>query len=293
MTMLKNIIKLIRVKQWIKNFFIFLPLIFSGEFTELNLIIKSLIAFFAFSFAASSAYILNDLKDAESDVKHPKKKFRPIAAGTISKLEAKILYVLFFGSAVGLGILISWYLVSIVVVYLALNILYSFYLKNVPIIDLLALSLFYVIRVIAGAVTIAVLPSSWILLVTFFASLFLGAGKRYSELTNVGTGSRKVLENYSIEFLSYMLTLSSFSTILFYAIYTTTKNFYFELSIVFVVTGFLIYFFNLYRNNIAEDPVALLLKNKYLILCLGIWLIYMIIIIGFGEDLPQDFILTS
>ena len=268
------ILKLMRIKQWVKNLFILLPLFFSGSAFDPENLRKSVVLVIGFCFIASSVYIINDLIDSKKDKDHPGKKDRPIASGKISLLSAIILLVFFL--TLGFSIILTLgntLVVIITFVYLALNILYSLKLKNLPSFDLITLSLFYVIRVLIGGVVIGIAITNWLSICTFTIALFLGAGKRYIELYSNGTSSRMVLEKYTKEYLLYALYLSSFSTIVFYSLFCFTKGIYYELSIFPVVGGFLMYFLKLFRHEINEDPSLIFLRDKSIAFYLIVWAI--------------------
>lgn len=279
---IKAYLKLIRVHQWVKNVFVFIPLVFSGDFIRLEKIELSLIAFVSFCLIASSMYILNDLSDIESDRKHPTKKFRPLAAGVISKRNAVVVEIIFALLSLSLAYYLGIHFFGVILLYILVNLLYSSKLKNIPILDLIILSSFYIIRIYAGASAIDVPVTSWLLLTAFFATLFIGSGKRYVELITHGSESRKVLKYYSKEFLNYALHLSSFCTILFYSLYSISRTNYYQISIGFVVAGFLIYFYYLYKEEVTEDPVLLILKNKALLLITALWGIFILAILYLG-----------
>ncbi|MCX6779477.1 MAG: UbiA prenyltransferase family protein [Candidatus Magasanikbacteria bacterium] len=183
-----------RPKQWIKNLFLFAALIFAQKFLDNQAVVLSCLAFLAFCFVSSSVYLINDVVDAEKDKMHPFKKDRPIARGTLSKTVAiwvaVILLIISILVSFNLGV---WFLI-ILLFYWLLNLFYSFYLKNLVILDVIAVALGFVLRVIAGAVAIQVVFSSWLLLCTFFLTLFLALGKRKNELLNIsGNATRGVL----------------------------------------------------------------------------------------------------
>lgn len=271
-------LKLVRVHQWIKNLFIFIPLIFSGTITDIFHIVNSIIIFFSFSLIASFVYIMNDIKDVQDDRKHPQKRYRPIASGEISVTRAYIIGFALLLCAFGLTYFINHQTYIVLGVYILSNIVYTFYVKKIVIWDILFLASFYIMRILAGAIAIEVPVTSWLILTAFFATLFIGSGKRYVELTNYGNSSRKVLSQYSIEFLQYSLYLASFCTVLFYSMYTLQKSYYHQFSIIFVVLGFLVYFFNLYRNKVHDDPVTTLFKSYDLLIIFCLWTIYIVII---------------
>lgn len=271
---IKSVLKLLRVHQWIKNTFVFIPLVFSGRFFDINSILNTSLTFIAFCCAASFVYIINDISDVEDDRKHYKKKYRPIANGEISIFVGSIIAGVILILSMLLGILIGLDVLLVLIIYILLNILYTFKIKHIPVWDIALLSFFYLIRIYAGGFAIDVPITSWLLLTAFFATLFIGSGKRYVELSVNGSGSRKVLEHYSSEYLLYTLYLTSFCTILFYSLYALTRTIYFQVSIIFVVVGFLNYFYYLFKNDIHEDPVLALLKNRTILFIFLIWAIY-------------------
>jgi len=274
-----NIIKLIRIKQWVKNLFILVPLFFSQSLFNKESLLKSFITLIGFCLITSSVYILNDIIDIEKDRLHPVKKNRPLASGKISiKLGVVLLILLFTIGMILMLILTNKILVICVLIYVILNILYSLILKNLQSFDLITLASFFVIRVFIGATAIGVDVSSWLIICTFTIALFLGTGKRYIELVKHGISSRKVLNNYSKEFLIYTLYLSSFSSIVFYALFCLTKGLYYEFSVIPVVGGFLMYFLKLFKNEINEDPSIVFLKEKSILIYLIIWAVLIFIL---------------
>lgn len=274
-------IKILRPHQWIKNLFLFIPLVFSENFKTLDKVIEVLVAFFSFCLIASAMYVFNDLKDIESDRSHPKKQFRPLARGDISKFSAIILACFLASLSILLGFFLDSDFLIILMIYIILNLFYSNWLKHIPVIDIVLLASFYIVRIFTGAVAINVEVSSWLLLTSFFAALFLGSGKRYVEFVSSNAASRRVLKSYSKKFLLYCLQLSSFCTILFYTLYASTRSFEFQLSSIFVVIGFMNYFYLLYKEKLDEDPVITLVKTNSIRLLLFCWLIYVIWILYF------------
>jgi 4-hydroxybenzoate polyprenyltransferase len=165
--------------------------------------------------------------------------------------------------------------------YFVLNLLYTISLKQIVLWDIIVLSLFYILRVYIGGVSISIEISPWLSTTTFFVSLFLSSGKRYTELLRLGNTSREVLSKYKKEFLIFVLYLSSLLSITFYSLFALSKSTYYEFSIILVVIGFLIYFMKLYDNKVEEDPSLLILKDKQLIGILVIWLLYLTLITYF------------
>ena len=217
---MNDYLKLIRVKHWVKNILIFIPLICSGLVTYSN-VISCIEAFFAFSFASSFIYIINDIRDIEKDKLHPRKKNRPLPSGKIKKSTAIYIAVLMIILAITINTIINnnflntslYFLLG----YIIINICYSMGLKNIAIIDIVLLASGFVIRVYYGASIINVDVSSWLFLTIMSASLFLGLGKRKKELIN-NKESRKVLQEYNEAFLDKFQYLSLTLTIIHYGL---------------------------------------------------------------------------
>ncbi len=282
MKYLFSIIKLIRVRQWIKNLLILFPLFFSNNLFNTHLLIRALITLFLFSLLCSTVYIINDIKDRNKDKNHPKKRYRPIANNEISiKAALLISFSFLFISLLGCYFILGTNTVIFFIVYLILNLLYTISLKQIVLWDIIVLSLFYILRVYIGGVSINIDISPWLATTTFFVSLFLSSGKRYTELLRLGNTSRDVLSKYKKEFLIFVLYLSSLLSITFYSLFSISKSTYYEFSIILVVIGFLIYFMKLYDNKIEEDPSLLILKDKQLIGILLIWVLYLTLITYF------------
>ena len=188
---MKYYIKLMRPFHWVKNLLIFVPLFFNGRILSISKVWLLIVAFLAFSFIASSVYILNDVKDADKDRLHPKKRFRPIASGKVSKKQAVIFWIFLFTISILLmgliGNIVGSYLVSFILplIYLLMNLLYSNGLKNIPLVDVSIIAAGFVIRLYYGALVCGVTVSDVLLLTVISASFFLGFGKRRNELKKV------------------------------------------------------------------------------------------------------------
>lgn len=284
------ILRLLRVKDWIKNFFIFMPLIFSKNLFVFQPMYKASLGFIFFSLVSSIVYIFNDIKDVEVDRKHPKKKNRPIASGAISIGQAQFI----IGILILVLIVISYFLnfdsLIVAFTYILINIFYSLYLKHIVIIDVFCIAAGFVLRVVYGAVVINVPTSSWLMLTTMFLSLFLALSKRYSEMVNLGdntTYARKVLNDYSVSYLIQMITIVATATILSYALYTvsekTVQTFHTDNMIFttpFVVFGLFRYLYLINKKKAGESPSDAIYKditmfvNIILYLVVSIFLIY-------------------
>lgn len=274
-----NVIKLLRVQHWVKNLFIFVPLIFALKFTEYSLVIKSIVAFLSFSFASSFVYVINDIFDRDKDKTHPKKKNRPIASGAISIRQGIVLSIMVLVFSVLLGLNLNISTTVVVISYLIMNIFYSAILKNIVLIDIFTIAIGFVFRVVAGALAINVEISTWVLLTTFFISLFLGFGKRRCELNLVNDGKdyRPVLDEYSIQLLDYMIVVSLTLTIVAYSLYVvdpdivskfkTDKLMY---TIPIVVYGVFRYLHSIYVKKEGE-PSDVIFSDPGLILSVLLW----------------------
>jgi len=245
--MMLDYLKLTRVPQWIKNFFVFVPLLFSLHLFDGTYFFITLKAFITFCLASSLIYVINDLIDVEADRAHPTKKERPLASGKISNSGAAIVII-------GLIILIVVLLfgfdtefIFTVIGFVILNLLYSFWFKHIVILDVFSIAAGFTIRVLAGAIVISVPVSSWLVLTTIFISLFLGVMKRHSELALYTHGddpsSRKVLSQYSLDFANQMATIAAAGVIICYALYTVSERTVsiFETENLIYTTPFVVY----------------------------------------------------
>ncbi len=264
---MKATLKLLRVKHYIKNILIFIPFIF-GTNLGLYKIENMFVAFFAFSFMASTIYILNDLKDIEKDRLHPVKKNRPIASGKVSKGAAITIAVLLFIASVVLNFLANGSYASFIWlgIYFVLNLLYSLKLKEVPIIDIAVLVVFYIIRVYYGAAVAAVPVSSWLFLTIMSAAMFLAFSKRRNELKRRGTSSREVLKFYSLRFLDKFMYLSLAVTTVFYSLWAVEQEnqcFAYTIPLLLMI---LIRYCLIIETTDNDDPVEIVTKDKMMLL---------------------------
>jgi ubiA prenyltransferase len=284
--MIKNILKLIRVKQWIKNAFVLAPLLFSLKFTEMGSVVQSALAFEAFCFIASAVYVMNDILDRKKDALHPKKKNRPIASGKIQPVTGGgIACLLIVAVAVCLFILGSAKTAMTIMIYVMLNILYSYKLKQMVLVDVLVIAVGFILRVYAGAYAIGVPVSSFIFMTTLFLSLFLGFTKRKAELIRSGSEGREVLEKYSKEMVNQYIVISVALTIMCYALYTlepstiarfsTNRLIY---SVIFVIYGMFRYIYILDKDENVEDPTESLYRDKGLMGACILYVLYVLAI---------------
>ncbi len=275
--MIKNYFQLLRVPQWIKNLFVFVPLMFSLHLFEADYFLASLKAFVIFCLASSFIYVINDIIDIEADAVHPKKKFRPLPSGKISKQSAWITSIIIFLFLIALSFISPIEFIYFLVSFILLNIIYSVYFKHIVILDVFSIAAGFTIRVLAGAAIINVPVSSWLVLTTMFISLFLGVMKRHSELEQITereiTPTRKVLAEYSLTFTNQMATVAAAGVIICYALYTVsqrtvsvfgTENLIYTTP--FVVFGIFRFMYLEYLNQKGENTTQIMLTDLPMIL---------------------------
>jgi 4-hydroxybenzoate polyprenyltransferase len=288
---LGDIIRLLRIRQWIKNFFVLFPLVFSVGFFNPELILKSVLAMAAFCFVSSFAYIVNDILDRERDRRHPLKKKRPLASGMVSVRTALILAAV----ALGLGMLVvlpaGWPAVIAVGAYVLLSVSYSLWLKHIVLVDVMAIALGFALRVLAGALAIGVVLSNWFILATLFLSIFMGLGKRRHDFMHVPdrTVSRPVLGEYDVKLLDYCIVVSIACIVITYALYTadaeTVRRFHtgaLVYTVPVVVYGVFRYLFLVFKKENGGDPSEIVLRDKSLVIAVALWFVSVIVIISLG-----------
>ncbi len=275
-------VEAMRPHQWVKNLLVLAPLAFTprGLIYDVSAWLVVLAAFASFCLAASSIYLLNDIVDRGEDALHPKKRSRPIASGRLAVGTANLQLVVQLVAAFAVGALVPAGKVPFIVwpaAYLTLNLAYSFWLKRVVVVDCMCIALGFQLRVMAGAAAISVDASHWILLCTFFFSLFLAFCKRYEELTRQAEASgrtRATMEDYTVSFLNMMIGPLAALSILSYALYTVSKETQethgddrLMFTVPFVTYGVFRYLFLVYRKSEGGDPARLLFRDVPLIVC--------------------------
>ncbi|MFQ5867508.1 MAG: decaprenyl-phosphate phosphoribosyltransferase [bacterium] len=281
--MIKNYVRLIRPKHWVKNLFLFLPLLFGLQIFNPKSLLTASVAFVSFCFAASSIYIFNDIMDLQSDRFHPIKKHRPLASGEINVTTAYIISTVLALMSLFLGFFCNIGFVLVVVTYMGINILYSIYLKNVVILDVFIIALGFVLRIVAGSVATNIYMSKWILLCGFTLSLFLGFTKRRAEMVELGEGfvsHRAVLSHYNPYFLDTMINIVNSLTVITYLFYTidstTTAKFGNKLflSLPIVLYGIFRYQYLIYHKGKSSSPTENFLTDIPLLSAVIIWAIF-------------------
>ena len=279
---LRDWVRLLRPAQWTKNLFVLAPLLFSGKGKEPDAMVSAFLALVAFCLLASAVYSFNDVADRESDRSHPTKRNRPVASGRITTAAA-------IGMAAGLivaGIGLSWAVNSrlalIAGAYLGLNLIYSFWIKHVVILDVFAIAAFFLLRLLGGSVAIAVAPSIWLLICGGLLALYLGFAKRRHELMLLGgdsTSHRKVLGDYGPAFLDQMSVVLLAVTVVSYIMYTLSpervavSGHLLTYSLVFVLYGVFRYLYLVHQRG-GGSPTETLLTDRSLIVAVLLWSAY-------------------
>jgi 4-hydroxybenzoate polyprenyltransferase len=282
--------KLFRPSQWVKNIFLFAALIFSKHFFEPAYFVAAAKGFLIFCLVSSVVYIINDIADREADGMHPIKRRRPLAAGTVSVRAALAVVG-------GILILLGWLLVQlpllfsiVVLIYVLLNLGYSFGLKRVVLVDVFIIAAGFMLRVLAGVFAIEVVISPWLVLCTLFISVFLAISKRRGELLLVADAEsssvRPVLKFYDVVFLDQLMTIAASGVVISYALYTVaertisifgTENLIF--TTVFVLFGVFRYLFLIRTHRTDDNPMHLLLTDIPMMVNIGAWFVFCVLVI--------------
>ncbi|MDM1073072.1 UbiA prenyltransferase family protein [Empedobacter brevis] len=289
---MKNYLKLMRVNQWVKNLFVFLPVFFSGKLFDVGLFIESFYGFLIFSFVASSIYIINDYVDIEKDKKHPEKKNRPLASGKISKKNALVLFfVLVVFSSILIFLFGNKQVAILVAIYFFMNLAYSFKLKQIAILDVMIIALGFLLRVFVGGYMTGILITDWTILLVFDLALILALGKRRGELINADLEgiTRKSLDGYNLNFLNSALSITCTVAVICYMMFilspeTQSKfHHYIVYTFVFVFAAVLRYLQQTFVYLKTESPTRLIFKDHFLQFLIIMWGISYILLIYFNN----------
>ncbi len=284
MNALKSLFILLRPKQWIKNGFVLMPLIFSGHLVSPTDMLSVAYMFIAFCLVSSITYIINDYADMEQDRVHPTKRFRPLASGALRPAAAWMSIAALTGVVLAMELLGAIPPAGLIFLagYVALHLAYSFKLKNVVILDVLAIAIGFLLRVLAGAVAIDVSVSSWLVMCTFSLAIFLALGKRRHEvviLCGDAACHRPVLDNYSVPLLDQLLQIVTTSTFIFYCLYTVRGNPALGIesekmmfTIPLVTYGIFRYLYLIYHRKEGGSPTTVLLYDAPLLITTMVWL---------------------
>ncbi len=290
---LKSLIQLLRPEQWAKNFFVFLPLFFSGKLLNISLLLQCAVAFFAFSFAASSIYCFNDIYDVKADRLHPKKCKRPLASGKISIITAYAVMTVCFALSISIlfvfGGAEKFSSMGLIAFYFVINIAYCVKLKRYAIVDVIVISIGFVLRILVGGTATSIWLSEWIIMMTFLLALFLAFAKRRDDVVlyqNTGVSTRKNTNRYNLDFMNQVMTVVSTVTIISYIMYTLSpdvierfhsRNIY--ITAVFVLVGIIRYLQVTIVDLKSGNPTTILLKDRFIQACIAGWIVSFLIII--------------
>lgn len=286
-------IKLIRVKQWVKNGFLFLPLFFSGDLFQFELITELLLGVLAFSLVASSIYILNDYRDIEADRLHPVKKNRPLASGAVSKSSAIGVMILCLLSGAALAYGLKPKFAFVLGLYYVMNLAYSMGMKHMAILDIIMISVGFVLRVKAGGVLAEIAISQWLMIMVFLLALFLAVAKRRDDLLikkSKGIDIRKASKSYTLEFLDAMLIMISGIIIVAYLMYTLDPivinrlgSYRLYYTVIFVIIGIFRYMQLAMVENDTGNPTEVLYKDRVIQLSIALWVLSYYVILYYPD----------
>jgi 4-hydroxybenzoate polyprenyltransferase len=298
---LAAVIRLARPKQWVKNIFVFTALIFAGKVLDKQALIETAIAFVAFGFASSAGYFLNDFRDIEEDRRHPVKRERPLARGDLPAAVGPVGFLFCAGVALAMSfVLLNPFAGAVVALYLVINLGYSLGLKHLVIIDVLLISAGFVLRIIAGAAALEVMPSTWLILCAVTISLFLGFTKRRAEVVLLGDKAsehRRVLRHYNTAFLDQMISIVTAATVVCYILYTVDSHTVeligsrlMILSVPLVLYGIFRYLYLVYHADSGGDPTRTIFTDIPLLVTGALWGVLCTVVILFGEEILKTWL---
>lgn len=270
MKSIKPYLKLLRPKQWVKNAFIFIPLVFDGQLADRAALAKTTLGFVLLCAVYGAIYIFNDLNDLEADKAHPKKRSRPLASGAVTRRAAILIALFCLAVGLGGGAWIGWRFLRVLLAIITINIIYTKYFKKEVILDVILIGVLFLLRVFAGLALVTVkIFSPWLFLMTFMLALFLGFGKRRAEMVRPDIEKdlvRPTLSKYSIELLDRWITIVSSVTIMAYSLYTFSgptlpRNNLMMFTIPVVVYGVFRYHYLIYHENEGDAPEEILIKD--------------------------------
>ena len=283
MTKAASFIQLLRPTQWIKNIFVFAAAIFANQMFHPVVLGRTILAFIAFSLTSSIIYILNDWNDRENDRYHPEKKHRPLASGLVRPAEAVWIGLFLLICVVFINLVLGGSLWIVLLVYAFMNLGYTLYFKHVVILDIIIVSVGFILRAVAGGVVISVVISKWLLLCTFFLALFLILNKRRAEFVILGSEAkahRHILADYSLTLLDQIIAIVAGLTIIAYSLYTmspmTIEKFHTEnlvYTVPFVVFGLFRYLYLVNKKQLGGRPEKIVLTDRSIQACILLWVV--------------------
>lgn len=285
----KALLRLLRPAQWIKNLFVFAPILFGGALFDGSVLLKGVVTFFAFSFAASSIYCFNDIYDVADDRRHPEKRNRPIASGVVTVPQAYALMFIMLALSVVLSLMVGTSALLVILFYWCLNLAYCAKLKQFAIIDVCVVAFGFVLRMLAGGEATDIGLSKWIVLMTFLITLFMSFAKRRDDVLRMektGEAPRKNTIRYNSTFLDQALTITASVTLVCYIMYTVSPDVtarfnsdYLYLTSIFVLVGLLRYIQIAVVDKRSGNPTKVILHDRFIQLDVLAWLVAFVLII--------------
>ncbi len=266
-----GLVKLMRPKQWVKNGFVFAPLVFSGQMLNPDALMYAFLATLLFCVASSATYVVNDINDIDFDRQHLKKsKSRPLASGLVSKSSSSVLLVSLYLVLV-FGYMVMPKVILVIAAYLVLNLAYTFFLKHEPVVDIFTIAIGFVLRVVAGAVALGLDPSAWMCITTLCLALYLAAVKRRQELAQSGYEGRKVLKKYSVALVDRYAEMSATGALFFYSMFVMSVRPELVVTIPFVLYGLFRYWYVVELLDGGESPTDALFADWQLMAVIVLW----------------------
>ena len=291
---MKNTLQLLRPQQWLKNIFVFLPLFFNHQLLNSTKLTEALVVFIAFSFISSSIYCFNDILDIEEDKKHPTKRHRPLASGSVSKAQAYIIMLILAFSAFSIPLLCfnkeKYIQISfLLLLYFAMNFAYCIKLKHIAIIDVFIISIGFVMRVISGGAATEIWVSQWIILLTLLLALFLAFAKRRDDVLIFNSSkikARKNIARYNLDFLNNAISIIASMTMICYIMWCVSEEVIqrmgtdrLYITSIFVLMGILRYLQATMVDAKSGSPTKILYKDHFIHICIAGWIITFYIIL--------------
>ncbi|NQT06287.1 MAG: decaprenyl-phosphate phosphoribosyltransferase [Candidatus Omnitrophica bacterium] len=283
MKILLTVLEGIRPKQWLKNLFIFMPLLFGSLLFNVEKLLDSILAFVIFCLISGGVYLMNDIRDRQKDKVHPKKRKRPVASGRLSVKLASLISIILIVISLSWSYLTEWKLFIVVLLYVLLHIFYTFRIKHEVILDVILIAVGFELRIWGGAVMIGIEPSVWLQLCVFVLALFLGFIKRRQEkslLYGKAEDHREVLRYYRPYFLDQMILISATLCVVFYGLYSVTSDVVARIggnqmayTIPFVVYGIFRYLYLVHVKRLGGDPGEVLISDIPFVINMIMWLL--------------------
>ena len=295
--MIRAIVLSLRPDQWTKNLLVFAALVFSKHLFEADALLRTLLAFALFCGLSGAVYLVNDLADLPRDRLHPRKRNRPLASGALAVGTGRAVALVLGIGCLGLSALLGREFALVAVAYLLLNLAYSLHLKEMVIVDVLAISLGFLLRAVAGAVAIGVRFSDWLLVCTILLAVFLALAKRRHELVSLNDAAsahRPILAEYSPYLLDQMISVVTASCLMAYAFYTlapeTVEKYRTDRlawTVPFVLYGIFRYLYLVHRKDQGGSPTDILLTDRPLLVDVGLWALSVVIIVYTAAGAPM------